>query len=137
MFCSKCGTEISGDASYCPKCGASQISQRKNNESGRLKYLYAYFVAIATSPVLFVIRMLGQTSEHVSAGTGGAWTSYDRMVVPGNIKAIMFTILICSTIYVCSALFKKAFVNSNKAKITKIMLFFNIIFGIVITLGHY
>ena len=137
MFCSKCGTEISVDASYCPKCGASQNSHGNSNENSRTKSTYAYFVSIVTSPVLFIIRMLGQASEHVAAGTGGAWTSYDRMVVPGNIKAIMFTILICSTIFVRSALLKKAFVNSNKAKISKIMLVFNIIFGIVITLGHY
>ena len=132
MYCENCGKELVNDETFCPSCGKKQKEQNFIGSGEDRKKLYAFYIAVATSPILFIIRMLGQTSEHINAGTGGAWRSYDVNVVPGNIKAIMILILIASTFLNIVFRRNSTSTDNSKAGITNTMLVINILFGIFI-----
>lgn len=139
MYCTNCGKELINGETFCPSCGKKQneskITVTINHENK--KNLYAFYIASATTPLLFIIRMLNQTSKHIPAGVNGSWKSHDISIVPGNIQAIMILLLIAST-FLNIHLRKNADTsNADKIGITKIMLAVNILLGFIITFGKF
>ena len=71
--------------------------------------------------------MLTQTTERVDGG----WKSYDRVFVPGNIKAIMVILLIASIFL--SNYFQKKHNDANKKSSTIALLnIMNVVIGFLI-----
>ena len=110
--------------------GSQETSQTENtikNSNTQTPFL----LTIATSPVLFIIRMLTQTTEHVDQGVNGTWRSYDRVFVPGNIKAIMMLLLVAS-ICLSTYLQKKLKQTSNNSSTITILNIINAFVGLLI-----
>lgn len=139
MYCEKCGKELINGETFCPACGKNQKEEKRTftNNGEDKNRLYAFYIAIATSPILFILRMLGQTSKHIEAGVGGSWKSHDVSIVPGNIQAIMILILVVSTILNIVLRKNSNSTNNSKAGITIAMLFVNILFGMFITFTQF
>lgn len=139
MYCEKCGKELINDEAFCPACGAKRKEPKQtfSNNGEDKKNLYAFYVAIATSPILFILRMLGQKNEHIEAGVGGSWRSHDVIVVPGNIQAIMIILLVIATILNIALRKNSNSKNNSKAGITNTMLVINILFGLFITFTQF
>lgn len=134
MYCTNCGKELTNSEKFCPSCGKKQNDNRQylTNTDGIKKGLYSFYISVITSPVLFIIRMLTQTTEHIGL-SDGAWRSNDLIAVPGNIQAVMIAVLITSTLL--NIMLRKNMPSSekNKIKISNVMLVVNILFGIFIT----
>ena len=134
MYCKNCGKELTNSEKFCPSCGKKQNDEKREfkNIEGIKKSLYSFYISVITSPILFIIRMLAQTTEHRGIADG-AWRSYDAIIVPDNIKAIMIVILITSTLL--NIMLRKNIPSNeeDKIRITKAMLVVNIVFGIFIT----
>lgn len=139
MYCSKCGKELLNGEAFCPSCGTNQGAKKqsfKNNIEDKNK-LYAFYIAIATSPILFVFRMLGQTTQKLNAGVAGSWKSQSASIVPGNIQAIMILILVVSTILNVVLRKNSTSTDDSKKGITNFMLVINILFGMFITFTQF
>lgn len=139
MYCTKCGKELVSSEKFCSSCGKSQNETKQNfiSDDEDKKNLFAFYIAMATLPILFIIRMLAQTSKHFPAGVNGSWRSYDVSYVPGNIKAIMIVLLIVSTFLNISLRKNSNSSNNSKSVATKIMLVANVLLGLVITFGEF
>ncbi len=134
MYCKNCGKELTNEENFCSSCGKKQ-----NKEKGEFIYidsskksLHAFYIAVITSPLLFIIRMLTQTTERRGL-SDGSWYSHNVNVVPGNIQAIMIVILIASTFLNVALRKDNPQNNESKTRITKLLLIINIVFGIFIT----
>lgn len=138
MYCKNCGKELTNSEKFCPSCGKKQNDEKPEfvNLDGIKKSLYSFYISVITSPILFILRMLTQSTERKGIADG-AWRSYDASVVPGNIQAVMIAILIASTLL--NIMLRKNMPSSekNKIKITKVMLIVNIVFGIFITFTEF
>lgn len=138
MYCKNCGKELTNSEKFCPSCGKKQNDEKREftNIDGIKKSLYSFYMSMITSPVLFIIRMLTQTTERRGL-SDGAWRSYDASVVPSNIQAVMLVVLITSTLL--NIMLRKNIPSNeeNKIKITKVMLIVNIVFGIFITFTEF
>lgn len=139
MYCPNCGKELVNDETFCPECGKNQKEEKRQfiNNGEDKKKLYAFYVAIATSPMLFIFRMLGQTKQHIEAGVGGSWRDHDVSIVPGNIQAIMILILVVSTILNIMLRKNSNSTDNSKAGITNTMLVINVLFGMFITFTEF
>ena len=102
MYCIRCGKELTHGEIFCSSCGQNQneIVQTVQTNRENTKKLFAFLIAILTSPILLMIRMSNQKSEYISAGTKNNWRGYTQAQVPDNIKALMIVLLIVSTVLV-------------------------------------
>ena len=53
--CSKCGSEISGEASFCPKCGcpvAVSVAASNNNQQKKMSKIIIAIVILAAAAAL-------------------------------------------------------------------------------------
>lgn len=122
--------EVSANANAAPENESATPTNVARAEDNKRNV--AFFLAVATTPVLFIIRMLSQTTEHVNAGEGGAWKSYDRTVVPGNIQAVMFVLLAASI--GISAYLRKTSKSKNysKSTLTTVLSVINALLGMIL-----
>ncbi len=139
MYCTQCGKELVNGERFCPICGKNQIENQSSVsitvKDEKNKKMYAFWIAVATSPVLFIIRMLAQTEEHVPAGVGGSWKSHTTTHISSGIQAIMALLLIISTILVL--VFGKGKSEGNgKMFVTKVLIPINILIGIFLINVH-
>ena len=94
MYCSNCGNEIKDEELFCSKCG--RVKQIKKIQFfGELKSsLYTRCIYVGTLAIMFIIRMLTQTTERRYGD--GYWRATDVTFVPGNVKAIMLLLMAVS-----------------------------------------
>ncbi len=134
MYCKNCGKELTNEEKFCSSCGKKQVNEKREfiHIDGINKSLHAFYISVITSPLLFIIRMLTQTTERRGI-SDGSWYTYDACVVPSNIQAIMIVILIISTLLNLALRKNIPSSEEGKKKITKALLFINIVFGVFIT----
>ncbi len=131
MYCSKCGKELSEGQRFCPDCGTACGGETPTPcKNGKIPY--AYYLSLATSPILFIIRMLFQTSETSTPGVNGAWRAATHYIVPGNIRAVMFLLLAASTIIVNKYRNEAPKPADSRVRTAGIMMFVNILLGVSI-----
>lgn len=138
MYCQKCGKELINEEAFCPVCGTKQNTEKyiTIDKGEDKKRLYAFYIAVATSPVLFIFRMLGQTNKRIEAG-GGSWRAHDVYLLPGNIQAVMILVLLCSTILNIALRKNSDSTDKSKSGITTVLVFVNILFGMFITFTEF
>ena len=131
MYCSKCGKELGEGQRFCPDCGTACGGETPTPcKNGKIPY--AYYLSLATSPILFIIRMLFQTSETSTPGVNGAWRAATHYIVPGNIRAVMFLLLAASTIIVNKYRNEAPKPADSRVRTAGIMMFVNILLGVSI-----
>ncbi|MBE6700356.1 MAG: zinc ribbon domain-containing protein [Ruminococcaceae bacterium] len=142
MFCSNCGAKIGKDELYCSECGAYQdvICTPKRNLktkvasfNGAQYTMYANYVALATLPIMFLLRILFQKKETLWIGEGDAWSNVDVLVVPHLVKVVLMLILAVSLMLIFFLLKSSSTPNDRKAKETKSISLINIVFGLLLT----
>ena len=108
------------------------VRRRDSHSVQNGKIPYAYYLSLATSPILFIIRMLFQTSETSTPGVNGAWRAATHYIVPGNIRAVMFLLLAASTIIVNKYRSEAPKPADSRVRTAGIMMFVNILLGVSI-----
>ncbi len=126
MFCKKCGLEINDEDKYCPHCGTNQVIKVELFASQK-KGVVAYYLQFILSPIMFIIRMLSQERERL-----GYWQIEGDLVVPENIKAIMYILTVASLVFTFTCSSKKETENKKKIRIAKILSVINLLVCICI-----
>lgn len=140
MFCRNCGTEISDESKFCSKCGANQeikvqevrVQETKTVVSGKpIKGLISFYLQLFLSPIMLIIRMLTQDTIRLGI-EDGLWRPAKYLIVPDNIKVVMYVLLVCAVIFSFSCSGKKEVENKNKILTAKILSVINVLVSIVI-----
>lgn len=137
MYCIKCGQRLDENSRFCIKCGQKQgeiLSVNENNSftttTTNSKKLLAYYIAVLTSPLILVFRLVAQTTESYEVNNWGAIMTRERTYLPGEMQVVLFVLLAISTFLVISLRRNSSPISKAKSAATIFFLIFNIIFGI-------
>ena len=81
--CSKCGSEISGEASFCPKCGcpvAGSAAASNNNKQKKMIIIITAIVILAAALIGFIVYRSANKTDKSGYYNGLKWgTSYEEI----------------------------------------------------------
>lgn len=156
MFCINCGAQIEGEAKFCYKCGANQeikVQEIRVQETNAvvskkpIKGIISFYLQIFLSPIMFIFRMLTQEvvvntdlrsldpDDFFEMSYNSMLTyaeTHTDLIVPDNIKVVMYILLACAVIFSLSCSGKKEIENKGKITTAKILSFVNILISIAI-----